>query len=151
MPVVRGWTSPDGWSIQRPVGWRGGKRQAYAQWTRPDRSAHVDVQSLYATDDVNQILDGSELQLQESAQIRTLRKRAITHQGGKGLDWEFTWTAGQGGERPWAAPGQRYHEVQRALVIGDRAFLLSWTTTEAQWQRNSRLMRQVIDSFTVGG
>ncbi|MFD2350096.1 hypothetical protein ACFSTC_13230 [Nonomuraea ferruginea] len=55
-----------------------------------------------------------------------------------------------GGGTPWAAPGMKYHEVRRAVTIGETAYILSWTFTEAQWQRNTGLMRQVMESFTVG-
>lgn len=152
VPLVRGWTSPDGWSIMRPIGWKGAKKESYTEWTRLDRTGHLGVQALYAKLDAAQNVRDSEEELRQYVgDLRTVRRRGVTQQGTKAIDWEFTWTGGTGGDRPWAVTGQRYHELQRSVVIGNTAYLVSWTMTEAQWKRGGTLMRQVIDSFTVGG
>ncbi|MEV0384131.1 serine/threonine-protein kinase [Nonomuraea sp. NPDC050643] len=149
--VVRPWKSPDGWSIMRPVGWRGARAEAYTEWTRRDKNAHVGVEAVYANLDPAQIIRDSEEALRLNAQSVVNRgRRTVTHQGVKAVQWEFSWTAGEAGDARWATPGTRYHEIRRALAIGDTAYLLSWTVTEDQWQRSRGLMRQVINSFTVG-
>ncbi|MER7503423.1 serine/threonine-protein kinase [Nonomuraea pusilla] len=153
-PVIRvlAWNSPDGWSIARPVGWRGARKEAYTEWTRRDRGAHLGVEALFANLDPHQILrDAEETLKQQAAEVTSVRRRAVTHQGNKAVEWEFTWTAGQGGDARWVTPGAKYHEVRRAVAVGDTAYVLSWTVTEAQWRRNAGLMRQVINSFTVAG
>ncbi|WP_431902150.1 serine/threonine-protein kinase [Nonomuraea sp. bgisy101] len=143
--LTRLWTSPDGWSIQRPTRWKGARSQAYTQWTRPDRSAHLGVEEQYATLDPHQILRDAEESMTGAADVRTVRRKTAP-QGA--VDWEFTWTAAPG--HPWAAEGRVYHEVRRAMVAGDTAYVVSWTVAEEQWRRHGRMMRQVMGSFTPG-
>ncbi|WP_327590212.1 serine/threonine protein kinase [Nonomuraea sp. NBC_00507] len=150
-PVVRAWTSPDGWSILRPVGWKGARREAGTEWTRRDRNAHLGIEAVYSNLDVNELLRASEDTMRQNAErVVTRGRRTVTHQGVKGVEWEFSWTAGAAGGARWAAVGTRYREVRRALAIGDTAYIVSWTVAENQWPRNRGLMRQVISSFTVG-
>ncbi|NUP67570.1 MAG: hypothetical protein HOW71_35975, partial [Nonomuraea sp.] len=150
-PAVRAWTSPDGWSVLRPVGWRGALGENATEWTRRDGSAHFGVQALYSTLDANQILrDAEETLRQQGQEVIGRGRRVVSHQGAKAVEWEFTWTAaGTAGTR-WIRPGMTYHEVRRAVVAGDTAYVLSWTVAQDQWLRNRGLMRQVIGSFTVG-
>ncbi|MGW3343688.1 protein kinase domain-containing protein [Nonomuraea rubra] len=151
-PAVRAWQSRDGWSIMRPTGWRGALGEAYTEWTRRDGNAHLGVEAVYASLDPHQIIrDGQEALRQNAQSVVNRGRRTLTHQGVKAVQWEFSWTAGEAGDAPWVRPGTRYHEIRRALAIGDTAYVLSWTVTEEQWQRNRPLMRQVINSFTVGG
>src|SRR5690606_14957572 len=35
--VLRPWTSPAGWTIKRPTGWRGARGEHHAEWTHPRR------------------------------------------------------------------------------------------------------------------
>ncbi|MEU4225744.1 serine/threonine-protein kinase [Nonomuraea sp. NPDC026600] len=148
--TVRAWTSPDGWSIMRPVGWKGARKEAYTEWTRRDQAAHLGVEAVYVNLDPNQLVrDSQETFKQNATDLQILRRRAVTHQGTKAVEWEFTYTAGATGDAPWSTQGTRYHEMQRAVAIGDTAYILSWTATEAQWKRDQGLMRQVIASFTV--
>ncbi|GAA3226219.1 serine/threonine-protein kinase [Nonomuraea helvata] len=151
VPVIRMWKSRDGWSIMRPTGWRGALSEAYTEWTRRDRTAHFGVEAVYSRTDPNQVLRDSEETVKQNAQdIVNRGRRMVVHQGTKAAEWEFSWTAGTGGDARWVTPGTRYHEVRRVVAIGDAAYILSWTATEAQWMRNKGLMRQVINSFTVG-
>ncbi|MEU0564930.1 serine/threonine-protein kinase [Nonomuraea sp. NPDC005983] len=150
VPLVRAWKSPDGWAIVRPTGWRGARKDSYTEWTRPDRTGHLGVEEVYATLDPHQITRDAEESLRQNApDLRVVRRGAVNHQGAKAVEWEFTYTAGTGGDTPWAVSGQRYHEVQRAITVGQTAYILSWTVAETQWRRNASLMRQVIGSFTV--
>jgi eukaryotic-like serine/threonine-protein kinase len=150
-PVVRAWRSRDGWSIMRPVGWKGARQEAYTEWTRRDGSAHFGVQAIYSSTDPNEVMRSSMETLRQGAgNVANLGRRTVTHQGVKAVQWEFAWTAGEAGDAAWATAGTRYREVRRALAIGDTAYILSWTVTEDQWVRNRALMRQVINSFTVG-
>ncbi|MFI6733340.1 serine/threonine-protein kinase [Nonomuraea sp. NPDC050451] len=151
VPIVRAWKSRDGWSIMRPTGWRGALKEAYTEWTRRDRNAHLGVEAVYASVDPHQIMrDAQETVAQNAQNVVNRGRRVVVHQGTKAVEWEFSWTAGTGGDAPWATPGTRYHEVRRAVAVGDTAYILSWTVNEAQWMRNRGLMRQVISSFTVG-
>ncbi|MEU8248804.1 serine/threonine-protein kinase [Nonomuraea sp. NPDC048916] len=151
VPAVRAWNSPDGWSIMRPTGWRGARGEAYTEWTRRNGSAHLGVETIYANVDAYQIIrDAEEVLRQNTTDLEILGRRVVSHRGTRAVEWEFAYTAGAEGGAPWATPGRRYREVRRALVTGDTAFVLSWTVAEAQWSRNTRLMRQVIGSFTVG-
>ncbi|MGP3958996.1 serine/threonine-protein kinase [Nonomuraea sp. 3N208] len=150
-PTVRAWKSRDGWSILRPVGWRGALQEAYTEWSRRDRNAHLGIEAVYSNLDVNELLRASEESKRQNAEgVVTRGRRTVTHQGVKAVEWEFSWTAGAAGDTPWAAAGIRYREVRRALTIGDTAYIVSWTVAENQWLRNRGLMRQVIGSFTVG-
>ncbi|WP_344495156.1 serine/threonine-protein kinase [Nonomuraea monospora] len=150
-PVVRAWKSRDGWSILRPTGWRGALGEASTEWTRRDGNAHLGVEAVYSNLDPSQIIrDGQEALQQSAAGVVNRGRRVVTHQGVKAVQWEFTWTAGEVNDARWVRPGTRYHEIRRALTVGDTAYVLSWTVTEEQWQRNRALMRQVINSFTVG-
>ncbi|GAA2798856.1 serine/threonine-protein kinase [Nonomuraea dietziae] len=144
--LTRPWTSPDGWSIQRPTRWKGARAEAYTQWTRPDRGAHLGVEQQYATLDPHQILRDAEESIQAATGVRTVRRGSVA-QGT--AEWEFTWTAAAG--HPWATAGLRYREVRRATVAGATAFVLSWTVAEDQWRRQGRLMRQVLGSFSPPG
>ncbi|PZG14241.1 serine/threonine-protein kinase [Nonomuraea aridisoli] len=152
-PAVRAWKSGDGWSIKRPAGWRGARGEAYAEWTRRDGNAHLGVQAIYVTVDVNQIIRDAEETLEQSAeQIVSRGRRTVDHQGTTAVEWEVSWTAPAAGAEtgePWVTPGIRYRELRRAVAVGDTAYLLSWTVPEAQWKRNRSLMRQVLTSFTV--
>ncbi|MET7330593.1 serine/threonine-protein kinase [Nonomuraea sp. NPDC005650] len=152
VPIVRMWKSRDGgWSIMRPTGWRGALKEANTEWTRRDRNAHLGVEAVYSSVDPNQILrDGQETLAQNAQDVVTRGRRTVVHQGTKAAEWEFSWTAGTGGDAPWVTPGARYHEVRRVVAIGNTSYILSWTVAEAQWTRNRGLMRQVISSFTVG-
>ncbi|NRQ38708.1 serine/threonine protein kinase [Nonomuraea sp. NN258] len=148
---VRSWNSPDGWTITRPARWRGAREEFYTHWTRRDGNAHLGVRAVYATTDPHQVLRDAEETLKQQAQdVVGVRRRTVVHQGVKAVEWEFAWTAAEPGDQPWATQGTRYREVRRALTIGDTAYVLSWTVAEPEWRRNVRLMRQVIDSFTVG-
>ncbi|WP_188195781.1 serine/threonine-protein kinase [Nonomuraea sp. SYSU D8015] len=148
---VRAWQSRDGWSIMRPVGWKGARGEAYTEWTRRDGNAHLGVAAVYSTLDLNELLQSEEDELRQSAENVVNRgRRAVAHQGVKALQQEFAWTAGTEGRPRWATAGTRYREIRRAVAIGDTAYILSWTVTEDQWLRNRGLMRQVINSFTVG-
>ncbi|SDK74404.1 serine/threonine-protein kinase [Nonomuraea jiangxiensis] len=150
-PVVRAWTSRDGWTIMRPTGWRGALEEAYTEWTRRDGNAHLGVEAVYAKLDPHQILRDSEETFKANAQNVVSRgRRTVRHQGATAVEWEFSWTAGTAGDAPWARPGRRYHEIRRVLVNGNTAYVVSWTVTEGQWMRNRPLMRKVIGSFTVG-
>ncbi|WP_220448199.1 serine/threonine-protein kinase [Nonomuraea diastatica] len=151
VPIVRAWKSRDGWSIMRPTGWRGALAEAYTEWTRKDRSAHLGVEAVYAKLDPHQIIrDSEETFKQNAVNVVNRDLRSVTHQGAKAVEWEFSWTAGEAGDARWVRPGVRYREVRRAVAIGDTAYILSWTVAEGQWRRNRELMRQVISSFTVG-
>ncbi|WP_207757315.1 serine/threonine-protein kinase [Nonomuraea cypriaca] len=151
VPAVRAWKSRDGWSIMRPIGWKGTLGDSYAEWTRRDGNAHLGVQALYATIDPNQVMrDSAETLKQEAEKVANRSRRTVTHQGVRAVEWEVSWTSGQTPGQPWITPGTRYHEVRRALAIGDTAYVLSWTVTENQWRGSRALMRQVISSFTVG-
>ncbi|MEV1171853.1 serine/threonine-protein kinase [Nonomuraea sp. NPDC049784] len=151
VPAVRAWRSRDGWSIMRPTGWRGALREAVTEWTRRDGSAHLGVEAVYSNTDPNQVMRDSEETFKQNAQdIVNRSRRTVVHQGAKAVEWEFSWTAGSGGDARWVTPGTRYHEVRRVVAIGDAAYIVSWTVSEAQWMRNRGLMRQVISSFTVG-
>ncbi|HEX4816524.1 MAG TPA: protein kinase [Nonomuraea sp.] len=148
---VRAWRSPDGWSILRPVGWQGARGEASAEWTRRDGNAHLGVQAVYSTLDPNELLRSSADALRQSAHdVANRGRRIVAHRGVKAVEWEFTWTAGEGGDPRWASAGTRYREIRRAVTVGDTAYLLSWTVAEKQWPRAKGLMRQVISSFTVG-
>lgn len=152
-PVVRPWTSPAGWSIERPAGWKGARGEHHAEWTHPHRMGHLAVEAVYASLDPHQLLRDEEEAFKSAGGAGVLRdagRRKVSHNGAKAVEWEFTWVAEAGGGTPWAAPGMKYHEVRRAVTIGETAYILSWTFTEAQWQRNTGLMRQVMESFTVG-
>ncbi|MFE3455693.1 serine/threonine-protein kinase [Nonomuraea sp. NPDC059194] len=144
-PITRLWSSPAGWSIQRPTRWRGARAEAYTQWTRPDRSAHLGVEQQYATLDPHQILRDAEEAMTAATDVRTVRRKSAALGA---VDWEFTWTAAAG--HPWATEGRLYHEVRRAVVSGDTAYVVSWTVAEEQWRRHGRMMRQVMGSFTPG-
>ncbi|GAA0911447.1 serine/threonine-protein kinase [Nonomuraea longicatena] len=151
MPV-RPWTSPDGWSIARPMGWRGARGANSTEWTRPDRAGHLSVEERYATGDPRQTLRDFEELLKEGGQeVATVRRGAVSHRGQRGVEWEFTWTAADGGPARWARAGQTYRGVKRAFAVGETTYVLSWTVSESQWQRHRQLMRTVIGSFTVGG
>jgi eukaryotic-like serine/threonine-protein kinase len=150
-PSVRAWTSRDGWSILRPVGWAGAIKDTSTEWTRRDGNAHLGVQPIFSTVDANQILRDAEATLrQEGQEVTTRGRRTVAHQGGKAVEWEFSWTAADAAGAGWIKPGTTYHEVRRAVVAGETAYILSWTVTQEQWLRSRILMRQVINSFTVG-
>ncbi|MGA5765797.1 serine/threonine-protein kinase [Nonomuraea bangladeshensis] len=149
-PLVRAWRSPDGWTILRPYGWRGARREAYTEWTRRDRNAHFGVQAVYSSTDPAELMITTRDELRQSAEdVVTRGRRTVDHQGVRALEWELTYTAGAEGGAPWVTPGARYRELRRAMVVGDTAYVLSWTVAEGQWARSQRLMRQVINSFTV--
>ncbi|MGW4404255.1 protein kinase domain-containing protein [Nonomuraea sp. NPDC004702] len=149
-PAVRAWTSREGWSILRPIGWRGALRESVTEWTRRDGNAHLGVEALYSSLDANQILRDSEETLrQEGQEVISRGRRVVNHRGVKAVEWEFSWTAASAAGTHWIRPGMTYHEVRRAVVSGETAYILSWTVTQDQWLRNRALMRQVIDSFTV--
>lgn len=150
-PLVRAWTSPDGWSVLRPVGWKGAIGENATEWTRRDANAHFGVEALYATLDPNQILRDSEETLREQGQeVISRGRRVVSHRGVKAVEWEFTWTAAGAADTRWIRPGMTYREVRRVVVSGDTAYVLSWTVAQDQWPRTRGLMRQVIGSFTVG-
>ncbi|MFI6905261.1 serine/threonine-protein kinase [Nonomuraea sp. NPDC050394] len=151
-PPMRVWTSPDGWSISRPTGWRGARGDGSATWTRPDRRGHLAVEAVFSKTDPHQLLRDSEEMFKESGQeFTTVGRKVVRHRGATAVEWEFTWQAAGGtGETAWAQSGQRYREVRRAVTVGETAYVLSWTFTEAQWPRHRELMRKVINSFTVG-
>ncbi|MEV0166842.1 serine/threonine-protein kinase [Nonomuraea fuscirosea] len=149
-PAVRAWRSRDGWSIMRPIGWRGALGEGYTGWTRRDGNAHFGVEAFYANRDANQVMRDSEERLKAEAQTVINRgRRYVSHQGVKAVEWEFTWIAGETSDARWVRPGTRYHEIRRVVSTGDAAYLLSWTVAEGQWVRSRALMRQVIASFTV--
>ncbi|MGI5274572.1 serine/threonine-protein kinase [Nonomuraea sp. CA-218870] len=150
--LLRPWTSPAGWSIERPAGWRGSRGEHHAEWTHPHRTGHLAVEAVYASLDPHQLLRDEEAALKAGGadELRSVARKRVSHQGAEAVQWEFTWVAGQDGTPPWAAPGMKYREVRRAVAVGETAYVLSWTVTEAQWQRNAALMRRVMESFTVG-
>ncbi|MEW9553089.1 serine/threonine-protein kinase [Nonomuraea sp. NPDC050783] len=149
-PLVRAWRSPDGWSILRPTGWRGARGEAYTEWTRRDRGAHLGVQAVFSNTQPSELMITTLDELRQSAANVVERgRRTVRHQGVRTLEWELTWTAGAEGGAPWVTPGTRYRELRRAVVVGDTAYVLSWTVAEKQWPRSRALMRQVINSFTV--
>jgi eukaryotic-like serine/threonine-protein kinase len=65
-------------------------------------------------------------------------------QGG-GADWEYRYQAG----------GVRWHVLRRAFGIDigaaptSRAYVISWTTTDADWDRNQPDFRSVMQSFEI--
>jgi eukaryotic-like serine/threonine-protein kinase len=148
---VRRWTSPGGWSIARPMGWRGARGANSTEWTRLDRAGHLSVEERYATGDPHQTLRDFEELLKEGGQeVTTVRRNAVAHRGQRGVEWEYTWTAKAGGPSRWARAGQTYREVKRAFAVGETIYVVSWSVSENQWQRHRQLMRTVIGSFTVG-
>ncbi|MET7465530.1 serine/threonine-protein kinase [Nonomuraea sp. NPDC005501] len=150
-PVTRAWTSPEGWSIARPVGWRGARKEALTEWTRRDGAAHLAVETVYVQRDAGQLIQDAEEILRQSApDVRAAGRRAVLHHGVRAVESQFVYTAGPTSDMPWAREGVRYRELRRAVTAGDTTYILSWTTAEAQWARNAGLMRQVIGSFTVG-
>ncbi|MEV4564020.1 serine/threonine-protein kinase [Nonomuraea sp. NPDC049419] len=150
-PLVRVWKSRDGWAILRPTGWRGALGEAYTEWTRRDRNAHLGVEAVYGQLDPHQLMRDSQETFRQNARTVVNRgQRTVNHKGVKAVEWEFTWIAGQDNDAPWVRPGARYHEIRRAVATDEAAYVLSWTVAEEQWLRNRALMRQVIGSFTVG-
>ncbi|GAB2927981.1 serine/threonine-protein kinase [Nonomuraea fastidiosa] len=149
-PLVRVWKSRDGWAILRPTGWRGALGEAYTEWTRRDRNAHLGVEAVYSRLDPHQLMRDSQETFRQNARTVVNRgQRTVMHKGIKAVEWEFTWIAGEQNDAAWVRPGTRYHEIRRALATDEAAYVLSWTVTEDQWLRNRALMRQVIGSFTV--
>ncbi|MGW4798174.1 hypothetical protein ACWEPC_37720 [Nonomuraea sp. NPDC004297] len=135
----------------RPTGWRGALGEAYTEWTRRDGHAHLGIQAVYANTDPVELIAGEQETLRQNGQdVVNHGRRTVTHQGTPAVQWEFSWQAEATTEARWARPGTRYREIRRAVAIGDTAYVLSWTVAEGQWQRNRALMRQVINSFTVG-
>ncbi|MEV0583827.1 serine/threonine-protein kinase [Nonomuraea sp. NPDC050310] len=137
--LVRTWTSPDGWSIARPVGWDGRRRDSYTEWLKADRSGHFSVQQQYATLDVNQVLQDATTLLPDGV----LNSRKL---GDGMVEWEARWT-GPTESATWAAEGQVYRQLSRAVVAGDTVYVLSWTAPEAQWRKSLALGRKVLASF----
>src|SRR5690606_7153424 len=75
--LVRPWTSPLGWSIHRPAGWRGVRGEYHAEWTHPRRAGHLSVEAVYATLDPNQLIRDEEEALRAGGvtDLRTLATR----------------------------------------------------------------------------
>ncbi|WP_240506673.1 serine/threonine-protein kinase [Thermoactinospora rubra] len=138
-PLVRAWTSPAGWSVKRPAGWRGSRKDAYTEWIKPDRGGHFSIQEHYSTQDLTTIMNG-EAALLPGGVLRTRRP------GPGMLEWEARWTAPVP-SAAWAVPGVTYRQLSRAILGGDTVYVLSWTAREADWGKSAKLGRRVIASF----
>ncbi|MFC6536812.1 serine/threonine-protein kinase [Nonomuraea salmonea] len=66
-PLVRVWKSRDGWAILRPTGWRGALGEAYTEWTRRDRNAHLGVEAVYGQLDPHQLMRDSQETFRQNA------------------------------------------------------------------------------------
>ena len=152
VPIVRVYQAK-GWTILRPTGWHGARTEAYTEWIRGTGIGHLGVQESYNNVNPDEVLTASreEFELAVSG-VRTASQGHVTHLGRPAAEWEFTWTAAGGpGQPAWAVTGQTYREVRRAVASGDTAYVVSWTFLDRHWRRNIGLMRQVVESFTVGG
>ncbi|SDR32184.1 serine/threonine-protein kinase [Thermostaphylospora chromogena] len=146
--ALRAWNSPHGWSIRYPRGWKPSRRQSFTGWLRRDGGAHLGVAEL-------SVADGDPMTLLRAARddfvarrVRTIRMRTVPYPGGAAAEWEFVWVAGESGPRRWARPGQAYRELRRAVVVGDLAYVVEWTTLKREWQGQRRLLRTVLRGFT---
>lgn len=146
--ALRVWNSPRGWSIRYPRGWKPSRRPAFTGWLRRDGGAHLGVAEL-------PVADGDPMTLLRAARddfvarrVRTIRMRTVPYRGGAAAEWEFVWVAGKSGPRRWARPGQAYRELRRAVVVGDLAYVVEWTTLKREWQEQRRLLRTVLRGFT---
>ncbi|GAA4090908.1 serine/threonine-protein kinase [Nonomuraea soli] len=140
---LRAWTSPEGWSVERPVGWDGTRKMAYTEWLKQDRTGHFSVQEQYSTLNVNQVLQDAETVMPDGI----LRSRRLP---GGGVEWESRWKAPLE-TAAWARSGETYRQLSRAVVSGDTLYVLSWTAPEDVWSKHLSLGRQVLSSFTPPG
>ncbi|PZG48285.1 serine/threonine protein kinase [Spongiactinospora gelatinilytica] len=145
------WTSPAGWSIAFPRGWRGSREGAHAEWLRRDGKAHLGVEMRKsAGDDPAKILRAAERLLTPYArEVTTLRRGSVAVPEGRAAEWEFTWTSGDASRAPWVAPGRVYHELRRAVVVDGTAYVLEWTMTSREWGKRRRLREEVFRSFAA--
>jgi hypothetical protein len=57
-----------------------------------------------------------------------------------GADWEYT----------YLADSVRWHVLRRAFAIGDHtSYVVSWVTTDGEWDRNQKDFRAVMQSFKL--
>ncbi|MCG5219840.1 serine/threonine-protein kinase [Streptosporangium sp. KLBMP 9127] len=151
--VTRVWTSPSGWTIPFPRGWKGSRQEMYTEWLRRDGNAHLGVEEAVGRGgDPMEVLEESKAGFTPYAEeVNTLRTGAVNVPGGAAAEWEFTWVGSGGGRNAWEVQGETYHELRRVIVVGDTAYILEWTTREADWNRQQRLRAQVFRGFSTGG
>ncbi|RBQ19818.1 hypothetical protein DP939_14005 [Spongiactinospora rosea] len=145
------WTSPAGWSIAFPRGWRGSRDGGHAEWLRRDGNAHLGVEMVKgAGDDPAKILRAAERLLTPYArEVTTLRTGSVAVPEGRAAEWEFTWRSGDTSRAPWVAPGRTYRELRRAVVVDGTAYVLEWTMISRDWGKRHRLREQVFRSFAA--
>jgi hypothetical protein len=153
LSATRVWNSPTGWSIPFPRGWKGAKQETYTEWLRRDGRAHLGVEEVSEGGlDPQVILEESEQTFTPYAnELATLRTGDGAVSGGTWVEREFTWVGG-GGDRPaWVVSGQAYHELRRVVVIGQNAYVLTWTTVADEWNQQRRLLQNALRGFRAGG
>jgi serine/threonine protein kinase len=142
-PIDGGWVRAldDGFSIGVPNGWRratngsavclidpAGRRAiavAGAASEDPDRIA-------YWQREENDLLHGAGPTGYQRVDISP----ALYQKGG--ADWEYRYNA----------DGVRWHVLRRAFAAGNgKAFVISWTTPDDEWDRNQRDFRTIMQSF----
>jgi len=142
-PINGGWVRAQdaGFSIGVPNGWRratdgaavclidpAGRRAvavAAAAPEDPDRMA-------YWQREENDLLHGAGPTGYQRVDISP----ALYRKGG--ADWEYRYDA----------DGVRWHVLRRAFAAGNgKAFVISWTTPDDEWDRNQRDFRTIMQSF----
>jgi hypothetical protein len=81
--------------------------------------------------------EGRLLEGEAPAGYRRIAIRPIAYRGG-GADWEYTYDT----------EGVRWHVLKRHFTAGSgRAFVVTWTTTDADWNTQQRTFTTIMNSF----
>ncbi|MEO3814383.1 serine/threonine-protein kinase [Sphaerisporangium sp. B11E5] len=141
------WHDGEGWRAGVPRGWRLVTRDGTFTWSEPAGTAYLSVSVVdLAGRDPMALLRETERSL--SSEVREYRRVRLEKVRGRNdltAEWESTWTGP--GYRSWAVKGVAYHEVQRLVVTGARASVITWTTTRSEWRHLTPTMKAIFKYY----
>ncbi|MEO3861080.1 serine/threonine-protein kinase [Acrocarpospora sp. B8E8] len=142
------YASPAGWTIGYPRTWTGSRAEAFTEWLSRDGGSHLGVEEVVPHAAQREMIAEIEaIRARDARDYRRVRLDRVSWSYGGAVEWESTFTPVDTASSPWLTAGVGYRELTRLLTVGDRAFLITWTSEEARWAAQTEAMTKVLDSF----
>jgi hypothetical protein len=142
LPAGWVWQLDTGFAVALPQGWLRSTHGDAVCYLDPSGRRALTVAATGADPDRTAYWERAEADLLASGAPADYRRIDISpalYQKG-GADWEYT----------YLADSVRWHVLRRAFATADgRSYVVSWTTTDADWDGNQHNFRTIMQRFEL--